>query len=128
MRKKVLMMLLSGMMGVQLSGCVAILAGTTGGAGTAVWLSHKLVQEVDASFERSLKAARAALSSLKLDIKKETKKEDVAQLKSEYYDSKTVWVDIHKTDITKSRIEVRVGIKGDEIAARKILDEIIKRL
>jgi len=128
MRNKILVTVLLGMLSVSLTGCVALLAGTAGGAGTSVWLSNKLVQDVDASFDKSISAAKSALEVLKLTIKKETKKEEVAQLKSEYYDNKMIWIDIHKTAINKSRIEVRVGIKGDEIAARKILDEILRKL
>ncbi|MCR4337631.1 MAG: DUF3568 domain-containing protein [Candidatus Omnitrophica bacterium] len=113
---------------MSLSGCFALLAGTAGGAGTAVWLSNKLVQEVNAPMDRSISAVRAALKSLKLEVTKETQAEDVAQVKSEYYDGKNIWIDIRKVTASKSKIEVRVGLTGDEIAARKVLDAILKRL
>ena len=107
---------------------MALLAGALGGAGTAVWLSDKLVQDVDASFERSLKATKKALKKLQLDVVKETQKDDVAQFISQYHDGKKVWIDIHKVSVNSSKIEVRVGMTGDEEAAREILDKILAYL
>lgn len=110
-------------------GCVALLAGAVGGAGTAVWLSEKLSEEVDASFERSIKAAKSALQSLKLEVTKETREKDVAQIMSKYSDGKTVWIDIRPITASRSKVEVRVGaVKGDKEAANKILKRIIRYL
>ena len=107
-------------------GCVALLAGAAGGAGTAVWLSGKLTQEVNVSSERSLKAVKSALNSLKLPVTKETKKEDVIQVISQYRDGKTIWIDIRPTTLKASRIDVRVGAISDEAASREIMERILK--
>ena len=109
-------------------GCVALVAGAAGGAGTAAWLSGKLTQEVDATFDKTISASRSALKFLRLEVTKETRKDDVAQIMSKYYDGKTVWIDIRKIDRSISKIEVRVGAVGDEDAARKILDKILRYL
>ncbi|MFH1503983.1 MAG: DUF3568 family protein [Candidatus Omnitrophota bacterium] len=109
-------------------GCFVFLAGAAGGAGTAAWLSNKLTQEVNASFDKSVEATKSALKSLRLKIEKETKKDNVAQIMSNYTDGKTIWIDIHNLTLKTSRIEVRVGIAGDEEAARKIMDKILKYL
>lgn len=111
-----------------LYGCVALVAGVAGGAGTAVWLSGKLTQEVNASFDKTINASKLALKSLKLEITKETRKEDLAQIISKYSDGKTVWIDIHKVGVKTSRIEVRAGVLGDEVAAQEILNKIRKNL
>lgn len=113
---------------VNMSGCVALLAGAAGGAGTAVWLSGKLTQEVNAPFQRSLNATKTALKSLRLKITKETIKEDVAQVMSNYTDGRTIWIDIHRIPDLRSRIEIRVGAVGDKEAALKILTRIMKYL
>lgn len=113
---------------VNMSGCVALLAGAAGGAGTAVWLSGKLTQEVNAPFQRSLNATKTALKSLRLKITKETTKEDVAQVMSNYTDGRTIWIDIRRISDLRSRIEVRVGAVGDKEAALKILTRIMKYL
>ena len=113
---------------VQLYGCVALLAGAAGGAGTAAWLSGKLSQEVNVSFDRALQASRRGLESLKFKVTKETLKEDVAQLMSKYSDGRTIWVDVHRVADSASRIEVRVGATGDKEAAQKVLNQIRRYL
>ena len=113
---------------VNMCGCVALLAGAAGGAGTATWLSGKLTQEVNSSLEKSLKAVKSALKSLKLTITKEVKKEDVVQVMSKYADGKTIWIDIWPVTESISRIDVRVGMLTDQEASRKILNRILKYL
>ena len=113
---------------VQLYGCVALLAGAAGGAGTAAWLSGKLSQEVNVSFDRALQASRRGLESLKFRVTKETLKEDVAQLMSKYSDGRTIWVDVYRVADSASRIEVRVGATGDKEAAQKVLNQIRRYL
>ncbi|MFH1317647.1 MAG: DUF3568 family protein [Candidatus Omnitrophota bacterium] len=109
-------------------GCIAVLAGAAGGAGTATWLSGKLVQEVAVSFDKVIAATELGLEALDLDITKKTVKGDVAQIMAEYSDGSTVWVDIRRVLTGTSKIEVRVGVRGDKEAARKILDQIEKHL
>ncbi|MFH1457826.1 MAG: DUF3568 family protein [Candidatus Omnitrophota bacterium] len=113
---------------VNLYGCVALLAGAAGGAGTAAWLSGKLSQEVNASFDRALKAAKLGLEFMKFKVTKETVKDDIAQLISNYSDGRTIWVDIRRVTDSASRIEVRVGAAGDRQAAQKVLNQIRRYL
>ncbi len=114
---------------VNVYGCVALLAGAAGGAGTAAWLSEKLSQEVSAPFDKAIKASLLALRSLNLEVTKETKQEHIAQLMSKYTDGKTIWIDIRRLTDTSSRIDIRVGaVKGDKEASSKILKEISKNL
>jgi uncharacterized protein YneF (UPF0154 family) len=110
-------------------GCVALLAGAAGGAGTGVWLSEKLTQEVNASFERTIKATESALKSLKLEVTKKTVEQNVAQIMSKYTDGKTIWIDIRPITSSTSKVEVRVGaVNTDKEAADKILKRIIRYL
>jgi hypothetical protein len=106
-------------------GCIAVVAGAAG-AGTAVWISGKLIQEVSASLEKTVEATKFALTSLKLDVHKETVTEKAAQIMSSYYDGRTVWIDVHRISQTMSKVAVRVGARGDREAARKIFDAIVK--
>ncbi len=124
MWKKIILYVVGLILAMNLYGCALLVAGAVGGVGTAVWLSDKLVQDVDAPFEKSIQATKRAFAKLKMTITKETKEDDVAQLISEYY-GKKVWVDVHKVSSKASRIEVRVGLTGDEQAAREILDKIL---
>lgn len=110
------------------TGCAAVLIGA-GAGGTAYWLSNKLSQTVDASFDRTVKASREALTGMKLTIIRETTKKDVAQYISKWTDGSDIWVDIRPITTKSSKIEVRVGgIKGDKAASEKILEEIHRRL
>ena len=47
-----------------------LLAGAAGGAGAALWLSDKLSQEVEASFDDSIAAVIKTMAALELDITK----------------------------------------------------------
>ena len=124
MFKRMLFCILGFILMLHMYGCALLVAGAVGGVGTAVWLSDKLVQDVNAPFERSIKAAKAAFAKLNMSITKETSDDNVSQLISEYY-GKKVWVDVHKVSSSESRIEVRVGLTGDEQAAREILNKIL---
>ena len=128
MLRKLIGLIFSFILLVNTCGCIAILAGAAAGTGTAAWLSGKLSQEVNASFEGSLKATKSALRSLRLNVTKETVKEDLAQVMSNYTDGKTIWIDINRVSRVTSRIEVRVGVAGDKEAADKILDRIRRYL
>lgn len=114
---------------VNISGCFLLLAGAAGGAGTAVWLSGKLSQDVNAPFDRVIKAAKSALKSFDMEVTKETKEYSVAQIMSKYADGRTVWIDIRRITDESSKVEVRVGaIGGDKEASDKILKRISRYL
>lgn len=113
---------------VNLCGCALLLAGAAGGAGTAFWLSGKLSDEVSASYERTIDVTKRALKSLDLEVDKETKSAEVAQIRSKYTDGREVWIDIRPLTETTSKIEIRVGVKGDKMASTKILERIKKYL
>ena len=128
MFKKIIAVVFSVFLLINVCGCIAILAGAAAGAGTAVWFSGKLSQEVNVSPERALKATKSALKSLKLNVTKETKEEKIMQVMSTYSDGKTIWIDINRVTEASSRIEVRVGVPGDKDSAQKILDRILRYL
>lgn len=128
MLKKMAALAFAVLLSANIYGCAALVAGAAGGAGTAVWLGGKLGQEANVSMENSQKAVNRALSSLNLKIVKETVKEDVIQIISNYNDGRAIWIDIRPLTQNSSKIEVRVGATGDKEAARKILNRIIKYL
>lgn len=128
MFKKIWSMLIVGVVSAHLAGCVAVLAGAAGGAGTATWLGGKLTQQVNASYEKTRKATKSALAALKLTITKETIKEDIAQFVGDYTDGRSFWIDIRPVSATESRLDVRVGVPGDMDASRKVLDKILAYL
>jgi len=126
MFRKLLVLVFGLLLVVTTSGCFLLLAGAVGGGGTAAWLSGKLSQEVNVSFENGIKAANRAMDALDLDVNKLTTGNKVAQIKGEYLDGRKIWIDIHRVSKSSSRIEVRVGATGDMEASRKILDKILQ--
>ena len=129
MLKKIGVIVFAGLLSINMCGCLLLLAGGVGGAGTAVWLSGKLTQEVKASYEQTVNAAVNALKSLDLEITKEAKEANVTQIKSRYSDGKEIWIDVRKITENSSKIEVRVGgVSSDKAAADKILKRIQKYL
>lgn len=113
---------------MNLYGCFALFAGAAAGAGTAGWLSGKLSQAVQAPYERAINATKSALKSLKLEVTKETRTENVTQIRSKYTDAREVWIDIRRVSDTSSKVEVRVGVAGDKEASDVILKRIIRYL
>lgn len=129
MAKKILVFISTGLLLINIYGCLALLAGAAGGAGTAAWLSEKLSQEVNVPFEQTIKATKSALKSLRLAVTKETIEQNVAQIMSKYTDGKTIWIDVRRVTESSSQIQVRVGaVKGDKEAADKILKRILRYL
>jgi hypothetical protein len=119
----------SGLLFLNLCGCVAVVAGTAGGAGTSMWLSGKLTEEFHASYEQTISAAEKALDALRLGLIKSTREDDVTQLKSKYTDGKEIWIDVRKISANSTKVEVRVGaVHPDKAAADKILKTIQKYL
>ncbi|MEW6100817.1 MAG: DUF3568 family protein [Candidatus Omnitrophota bacterium] len=113
---------------LNLYGCVAIIAGAAGGAGTAIWLEGKISEQLNTPLEETLRATKQALESLRLVVTKTVVKDEVAQVMAEYYDARTVWIDIRRTTGQSSQIQIRVGAAGDKEASQKILDRIMRYL
>ena len=125
MFKKMAVFVFSGLLLLNICGCAALVIGAAGGAGTSVWLSGKLTQEFPYSYDHTIKAARKALESLNLEVTKETKEENVAQLRSKYTDGKEIWVDVRKVTLNSTKVEVRVGVVNPD---KEASDTILKRI
>ena len=113
---------------VSFSGCAALVVGAVAGGGTALWLSGKLSQEVDGSYDKTVKATESALKSLKLPVEEKNTGKEVTQIISKYTDGSKVWIDIRPVSAKKSKVEVRVGMNGNKEASRKILNKIERYL
>jgi len=111
-----------------LGGCILLLGAAAGGAGTAYWFANKLSNEVNASYDATLAATRRAMSSLKLEIEKEARTEEVTQFISTYTDGSKIWIDVRPMTEKTTKIEIRVGVKGDKAASGKIMDRIKRYL
>ena len=125
MLKKFTLYIFSGMLMLNLYGCVALLAGVAGGAGTAVWLSGKLTQEFHAPYHRTIEATHSALQSLNVPILKETEDHNVTQIKGTYTDGKEMWIDITTISEESTKVEVRIGgVNPDKDADAMLIKKI----
>jgi adenylyl- and sulfurtransferase ThiI len=106
-------------------GCFALFAGAVGGVGTGVWLSGKLTEQFDATYDHTIQATESALRSFKFEIAKEAKEANVATFRSHYTDGKEIWIDVRRITDTSTKVEVRVGaVSADKAASTKILNRI----
>ncbi len=129
MLKRITIFALSGFLLLNIYSCAALLVGAAAGTGTAFWLSGKLTQEFNASYDRTINAAKTALKSLKLEVIKEIREENITQLRSKYSDGKEMWIDISKVTENSTKVEVRVGtVNPNKEAADKILKKIQRYL
>lgn len=125
MVKKIAVFIFSAFFFLNICGCFALFVGAAAGTGTAVWLSGKLTQQFNAPYARTIRAAESALRSLRLKIIKESKEENITQLRSEYSDGKSIWIDVRKITEESTKVEVRVGaVSHDKAASEKILKRI----
>jgi hypothetical protein len=125
--RNILIFCLAALILVNICGCVALFAGgVVGGAGTAVWLSGKLVQEVNVPLERATRAAEDALkSSGSLVLSKVYNGKDVVQIRGRDSEGEKIWVDVHVVTSLSSQIQVRVGsVFSDKAKASRILSAI----
>ena len=128
MVKKFMYAALGLALAVSLCGCALLLAGAAGGAGTAFWLSGKLSDEVGGSYDQTIAATKKGLTDLDMIVAKETKTDEVAQIRSKYIDDSEVWIDIRPLSEKSTKVEIRVGVTGDKTASTKILESIKNNL
>ena len=110
------------------SGCLALAVGAAGGAAGAVYVMGKLQDELNQPVSTVHEAALAGIKDLDLPVLQDKEDKLSANLESEFADGKHVWIDLDTVADSRTRITIRVGLAGDEVRSRKILDAIKKHL
>ncbi len=122
--------LAAGLAGLLSAGCtvLAIGAGAAAGAGTVAYLKGELKTNVDASLDKTFRAAEDAVKEMAWSITERT--EGVARCKvlAKGAGDKRVEVNLRKLTPKATEIGIRVGVFGDEALSRKLLEAIQKRL
>jgi hypothetical protein len=116
------------MLAIFSSGCVALVVGAAGGAAGAVYVMGKLSEELGHDVPVVHEAALAAMKDLELKVSEDRADKLSAHLESEFADRAHVWIDLDSIGDSKTKITVRVGLTGDEVRSRKILEGIKKHL
>lgn len=112
------------------SGCVALalVGGAAGGAAGAVYVLGKLTEELNYEVPTVHDAAVAGLKKLKLKLSEDRADKLSAHMESEFADRAHVWIDLESIGDSRTRVTIRVGLIGDEVRSRKILDAIKQHL
>jgi hypothetical protein len=106
-----------------LSGCVAVLAGAAG-AGTVAWVEGRLDATLDANFDQAEKAANRAVTQLQFVKVNEEKDALTATLIARTAEDKKIEIKVVRVGDTTSRVQISVGVFGDEGQSLAILDKI----
>ncbi len=110
------------------AGCVPLMVGAAGGAAGAVYVLGKLQEEVKDPVPTAHQAAVLGLKDLDLPIKKDKVDKLTGRLESEFADGSHVWIDLDTLSESRTRITIRVGVMGDEVRSRRILNAITNHL
>lgn len=109
------------------SGCLLVAAGAAG-AGTVAYVRGELDASLAGSYDSVVKAANRALDDLQFKKINETKDAIKTVLVARTADDKKVRIEITKVSDTLTKVEIRVGVFGNENLSRTILDKIQKNL
>ncbi len=110
------------------SGCVALFVGAAGGAAGTVYVMGKLTEELSDDVPTVHGATLNAMKKLGLTLSEERADTLSAHIESEFADRAHIWIDLESVGESRTRITVRVGLTGDELRSRKILDRIKESL
>lgn len=106
------------------SGCVALFVGAAGGAAGTVYVMGKLTEELGYDVPAVHGAALDAMKKLGLTLLEDRVDRLSGHMESEFADRAHVWIDLEFVREFRTRVTIRVGLTGDEIRSRKILDTI----
>lgn len=116
------------MLAVFSSGCVALFVGAAGGAAGAVYVMGKLTEELSYDVPAVHGAALTAMKELGLTLSEDRADTLSAHMESEFADHAHVWIDLESMGESRTRATIRVGLTGDEVRSRKILETIKQSL
>jgi hypothetical protein len=113
---------------VQLSGCAALVVGGAAGAGGTIYVMGKLEDTINRPVSKVYEASMKALKQLELPVFEHEKDSMSAKITSMFADDKKVWINIESVTSDTSKITIRVGMTGDEVKSRRILEAVHKHL
>jgi hypothetical protein len=106
-----------------LTGCVAMVAAGAG-AGAVAYVQGKLEAPLDAHYAKAVRAVDRAIEQLEFARISEKKDALTAIFVARTAEDKKVTIRVSKVGDQSSRVEIRVGLFGDETLSMTILDRI----
>ncbi len=119
---------ITGLLALNLSGCVPLIVGAAAGAGGVVFVKGMLSKNFDVPVKGVYQASMKGLKSLKYSIYADKLKLHAAYIRAEDASGKKIYVDISALTEKASKIRIRAGIIGDELQSQAILNAIEKYL
>lgn len=113
---------LAALVGVQ-SGCLVVAAGAAG-AGTVAYIRGELEASLEGRYDAVVTAASGAVTDLKFARISENKDALTAVIVARTADDKKIEIRVTRVTDTLSKVQIRVGIFGDEFVSVSILDRI----
>lgn len=105
------------------SGCIVVAAGAAG-AGAVAYVRGELESTLSGSYEAVERASNRALEQLQLVKINEKKDAFVAVITARTADDKKVVITVTKLATETTKVQIRVGVFGDEAKSLAILDKI----
>jgi len=109
------------------SGCFIVAAGAAG-AGTVAYIRGELDSTLNESYGRVIDAANGAVEKLELVKISEAKDAFTDILTARTAEDKKVVIKIEKQGDKLTKVEIRIGVFGDEPKSRAILEKINSQL
>lgn len=106
-----------------LTGCAAVVVGGVAAVGTYTYVSGQLKYTHNGNLDSTYQATLSACSSLQLVVVNQDKKLSKASMRVKEGD-RDVWISFKVISSTTTEVSIRVGYLGDEVASRRIHEEI----
>jgi hypothetical protein len=117
------LVLAAAVLSTALTGCLAVAAGAAG-AGAVAWVEGRLDATLNADFERVVRAANLAIKDLQFAKISEKKDALEAIFVARTAGDRRVEIKALKVANQTSKVQIRVGVFGDEALSLTILDKI----
>jgi len=111
-----------------ISGCAPLMIGAAAGGGAAVWYKGRLEDAIPAPLPKVQRAVVSALKDLDITITEEKGDNLKGQVKGKLSDGSQVWVDLELLGESTTSVTIRVGVMGNEVMSRQILQKTRKNL
>jgi hypothetical protein len=120
---KLLLVPFAGVLLASLTGCVAVVAGAAG-AGTVAWVNGRLDATLESDFESVEKATNKAIVDLQFAKISEKKDALEAILVVRTAADKKIEIKIFKLVDKAAKVQIRVGVFGEQPLQMSVLDKI----
>lgn len=124
MVRKLLFIILLGIILLSSYGCAAFLVFMGATAGTVAYIKGELKSVEEASLDRTWDAAQKAIKNLEFTLTKKQKEAISARLITRGADKKKISINLQKITEELTEVRIRIGIFGDAPLSRLILERL----